>query len=235
MTALRHLLAAVLLAATAGGAAAATPALPEDTLVEYRTPSGGDDLAVIFSGDGGWADLDRQLGQILAGRGISVLGFDCRKYFWQTRSPEETAQAVAEVLGSYLRDWGKRRLVLIGFSFGADMLPFVLNRLPADLKAKVALSVLLSPGRYANWEVHWGDWLKDQPHEGARQLAPEMAALSGYRLFCVYGADEAAGSICPGLTAGQADVKALPGGHHFDGNYANLAEMILKKVPPAHP
>ena len=42
------------------------PTLPKGTLVEYRTGEGGNrDLAIVLSGDGGWADLDRQLGTIL--------------------------------------------------------------------------------------------------------------------------------------------------------------------------
>ncbi|MEW5299549.1 MAG: hypothetical protein WDW36_002553 [Sanguina aurantia] len=38
-------------------------------------PAGKDDvMAIIYSGDGGWADLDRRLGIAFIDRGIPVLG-----------------------------------------------------------------------------------------------------------------------------------------------------------------
>lgn len=208
------------------------PSLPKGTLVEYPTPDASQrDLAVILSGDGGWADLDRQLGTLLAGRGMSVVGFDCMKYFWDTRSPEDTARDVSAVLDAYLKAWNKDRVILIGFSFGAAVLPFILSRMPDELKGKVALATMLGANTYANWEIHWGDWLHDEPHKSARPLMPELAKLSGVRLLCVYGTEEAKTSVCPGLAGNGIDVLELPGGHHFDGNYGALADKILAHVP----
>lgn len=219
------------LPAQSANPAPALPSLPKGTLVELPATGDAHDLALIISGDGGWADLDKQLGAVLAGRGVSVLGWDAYKYFDHTRSPEETAADIAATLRHYQADWGKDRLILIGFSFGGAVMPFILNRLPADLRPKVVLVTLLATETYANWEIHWGDWLKDSPHASARPLGPEMARLSGYKLLCVYGADEAAGSICPTLQPVQAELLKLPGGHHFDGNYPALAEQILRRVP----
>ncbi len=228
------LLAAALLIEVSAASAQALPKLPElpkDTLVEYPVPGAGGDLVVILSGDGGWADLDRQLGIRMAARGLSVLGFDCMKYFWQTRSPEETARDIDAVVEHYLSAWGKQRLVLIGYSFGAAVEPFVLARLPDALRAKLALAVLLGPATYANWEIHWGDWLHDQPHASARPVAAELAKIGGIRILCVYGALEAKGSLCPTLAKGTAELLELPGGHHFDEDYVKLADLILQRVP----
>ncbi len=227
------LLAATLFtpAAQAQTPAPVVPGLPKGTVIEYRTgDSGNRDLAVVLSGDGGWADLDRQLGTLLAARGISVIGFDCMKYFWDTRSPDETAQDVNATIAAYLKAWDKDRVILIGFSFGAAVLPFVLSRLPPVLKPKLALATMLGANTYANWEIHWGDWLHDQPHQSARPVAPELAKLTDLRLLCVYGAEEAKDSVCPGLANGNIEVLQLPGGHHFDGNYNNLADQILRRA-----
>jgi type IV secretory pathway VirJ component len=206
--------------------------LPKGTVVEYRAGEGANrDLAIVLSGDGGWADLDRQLGNILVGRGTSVIGFDCMKYFWQTRSPDETARDVNATLATYLKAWDKDRLILVGYSFGAAVLPFILARLPDELKPKVALAVMLGSAPYANWEIHWGDWLHDQPHASARPVGPELAKVQGVKLLCIYGADEAKQSVCPSLAANKAEILELSGGHHFDGNYVALADLILRRVP----
>jgi type IV secretory pathway VirJ component len=206
--------------------------LPKGTLIEYQTADDANrDLAVILSGDGGWADLDRQLGTVLAGRGISVVGFDCMKYFWDTRSPDETARDVNTTIASYLKEWNKDRVILIGFSFGAAVLPFIVSRMPETLKPKLALAVMLGSNSYANWEIHWGDWLHDQPHASARPTAPELAKLTNIKLLCVYGAEEAKDSICPSVAQNGFESLMLPGGHHFDGNYNSLADQILRRLP----
>jgi len=225
-------LALGVLAAPLAALAQSAPSLPKGTVVEYRAgETANRDLALIISGDGGWADLDRQVGNRLVARGTSVVGFDAMKYFNDTRSPDQTARDVDATLAYYLKAWDKDRIVLVGFSFGASVMPFVLNRMPEPLKSKVALTALLAPGTYANWEIHWGDWLHDKPHDSALQLAPEMSKLSGVKLLCVYGADEAASSLCPTLPAAAAEILKLPGGHHFDENYPSLADQILRRVP----
>jgi type IV secretory pathway VirJ component len=60
-------------------------------------------------------------------------------------------------------------------------------------------------------------------------------------VLCVYGEDEA-DSPCPKLDPSRATVLKLAGGHHFDGNFAALAEKILalayrspKMLVPASP
>ena len=41
-----------------------------------------DYFAVIISGDGGWASIDRQIGNDLADKGVQVVGLNALKYFW---------------------------------------------------------------------------------------------------------------------------------------------------------
>lgn len=221
------------LCGSAQAAAAKPPAMPKDSVIELQAGEGANrDLAIIISGDGGWADLDKQVGNRLVGRGTSVIGLDAYKYFTETRSPDDTARDVNAVLAYYLKAWNKDRLVLIGYSFGGAVMPFILNRMPDALRGHVALTVLLSTTTYANWEIHWGDWLHDEPHKSARPLAPELAKLGAVKMLCVYGVEEAEHSICPSLKNEAAEVLKLPGGHHFDENYVSLADQVLRRLPP---
>jgi type IV secretory pathway VirJ component len=45
-------------------------------------------------------------------------------------------------------------------------------------------------------------------------------------VLCIYGEDES-DSLCPKLDATRFIVAKVKGGHHFDGNYAALAQRII--------
>lgn len=48
--------------------------------------------------------------------------------------------------------WGRKWVLLIGYSLGADVMPFLAGRLPEDLRQQVAAVTLLGPGRTASFE-----------------------------------------------------------------------------------
>lgn len=219
------LLAALVTTALPPAAVAEQPGWVVEEPVAADAPPGRR-LAVILSGDGGWADLDRDLAAIIVARGIPVLGVNALKYFWTRRTPEEAAADLAVALGDAMARWGRDEVILIGFSFGASVLPAIANRLPPEVRAKVATVALLTSYTWANWEIHVGGWFRDDPDDHATDVEPEARRL-GLPLLCVYGVEEAAKSICPRL-ADMATVVEKPGGHHFDYDYDALAELVLE-------
>lgn len=216
---------------TTSGPTAASPADPPSKSLpveELPVPdSTSDVLVIILSGDGGWADLDRDFGTIFQQRGIATLGFDCLKYFWKPRHPAEVAGDLETILTYYLKAWQKKRVVLIGYSFGASWLPLLIDRLPADLQERISLVVLLAPGSYTNIEIKVGDWFRDSRHPGALEVTEAAKALRR-PLLCVYGMEEKDDSICPQLEGKNRRIMPVPGGHHFNHNYAPIEETILK-------
>lgn len=189
------------------------------------------DLAVILSGDGGWADLDRDLGKILVNNGIPVLGLDCLNYFWVTRTPDEMATDFSRIIRDTMTKWHKDRLLLIGYSFGASAMPFLVNRLPDDLRQKVDLVVMLSPGTSTNWEIWVDDWITDAVHDSATPTLPEALKMQGTRILCIYGQDDDSESLCRVLSPQeQLEILVKPGGHHYDEDYTRLAQDILSRL-----
>ncbi len=202
-------------------------------LAEVPAPAAQRDaFAIIYSGDGGWRDLDRSLAGVLASKGMSVVGVDVLRYYWTQKAPALAASDLARIMRYYQQRWQKQKVVLIGFSFGADVLPFLVSRLPADLSADVSLLSLLSPERHTAFEVETTGWLGVHNNAGM-PIAPELQKLSALHLQCIYGRDEAADSLCTTSAAGAsgAMVLARSGGHHFDQNYGELADQILAAVP----
>ncbi|MHB8454577.1 MAG: virulence factor family protein [Acidiferrobacterales bacterium] len=201
-------------------------------LVEVpATVTANNSLVVMVSGDGGWAGLDQELARALAGRGYSIVGLNSLKYFWSRRTPDEAGHDLTRILDYYLKAWNKEQVLLIGYSRGADVLPFMASRLPAALQSRVKLIALLGPGKNIDFEFHLSDWL---PGSGGQSTAlptyPEVQKLQAMQLLCIYGREEKY-SLCRQLTPKSGQVVELKGGHHFDGDYGNLATTILNALP----
>jgi type IV secretory pathway VirJ component len=195
-------------------------------LIELPANSKGDTFAVLLSGDGGWAGLDKEVADALVEKGIPVVGFDSLRYFWKPRKPEELAGDLDRSVRYYAEHWKKSRVLLIGYSQGADVLPFAVNRLPAATRAMVAQTVLMGLGDNASFEFHLANWIGN---DDGLPIMPEVRKLQAADTLCVYGDDDD-DSICPKIPPGHVHVEALPGGHHFDGAYDKLAEVILQRA-----
>lgn len=199
-------------------------------VVDQPGRPGAASVAIIFSGDGGWRDLDRSLGEILATAGVHVIGIDCLRYFWGEKSPDTVAADLDGLIGDLVGRIGNPRIALIGYSFGADILPAVYNRLSADARSRVKLLSLLAMGKDAHFEIHMEGWLGGDPQADANPLAPELALIDPRIIQCVYGADEADESGCLDPQLRAAQVVRTPGGHHFDEDYEGLAQLILTRL-----
>ncbi|MEO6135713.1 MAG: AcvB/VirJ family lysyl-phosphatidylglycerol hydrolase, partial [Ginsengibacter sp.] len=86
---------------------------------------GSETMVLFITGDGGWNSFSQKLCDQYASSGIPVVVLNSLKYFWKKRSPEETAQAVSELLYKYSNEWKKKNILLCAYSFGADVMPFV--------------------------------------------------------------------------------------------------------------
>ncbi len=223
------------LAARARPAAPAAPAALGDLpVIEVpAAPGAPNDLfAIILSGDGGWAGLDKDVAAALAAKGIPVVGLDSLRYFWSPRTPEGLARDLDRLIRFYRPRLGKSRVLLAGYSQGADVLPFAINRLAPDTRAAVALAAVMGLSEHAVFEFHVANWISDD-RSGPATL-PEISRINDVPVLCIYGKDED-DTVCPKLDASKIRVVRMPGGHHFDGDYAGLAQQILNQIPTTRP
>jgi type IV secretory pathway VirJ component len=195
-------------------------------LIELPAQRPSSMLAVVISGDGGWHDLDQTIARDLQDWGVSVVGIDSLHYFWSKKSPEETARTVDSVIRTYAARWHASSVALIGYSFGADVLPFVYNRMPARERDKVKLIALLGFSKAADFEIHITGWLGLPPTAAALPEQPEISKIPPSLVQCFYGEDET-DSMCSELAKLNMAVIHTPGGHHFGQDYQHLAQVIL--------
>ena len=216
---------AAALAALALSAGAPAPA-PAKTQIPIPSDKAGDTLAVLYSGDGGWGPLDEHVARHLADNGVPTVGVNSLIYFRASRTPDNAAEDLAASLRAYERQWGRSNVVLIGYSFGADALPAIIPRLPADVRAQVSHVVLIGTGPHGDLMFHPASWLNLAARDSF-PVRPAIDALKGVKITCVYGDKERA-DICPTLPDAEVAKIRLPGGHHFNGDYAALGEAVLR-------
>jgi type IV secretory pathway VirJ component len=210
---------------------AALPAAVADlplTIVPAPLGSSGDWFGVFLTGDGGWVGLDKGVSAELAKHDIPIIGWDSLKYFWSRRTPEWASHDLDRVLRTYSHAWGRSHVLLIGYSQGADTMPFMVNRLPADTRELVGFTTLLGISDNAVWEFHVANWLGN-PSKGV-PTAPELERWSGSPYLCLYGESDG-DAACAQLTGHDGSALKMPGGHHFGGGYAEIADQILDRLP----
>lgn len=221
-------LASVVLGILASEARAAAPAklsIDELPLVLLPTPAHSPVMAIIYSGDGGWRDLDKEIGRNLQARGIPVVGVDTLRYFWDRRTPEETAASLRLIMDHFSKVWNAPNVLLIGYSFGADVLPFAVNLLSASERQPIRQISLLSLGKSTDFEVHVSDWVADTARADDLPIGPQVQKLDPSLLQCFYGVEEKDDTDCILLKGAQ--VIETEGGHHFGGDYDVITRQIL--------
>jgi type IV secretory pathway VirJ component len=196
-------------------------------LVELPAAHPTDMLAVVISGDGGWRDLDKTIAEALQRDGIAVVGWDSLRYFWSEKSPAQTSRDLARVIKTYGARWHAKHIALVGYSFGADVMPFAYNRLPDTLRDKVSYMSLLGFAPSADFQIRVTGWLGMPASDKALPVQPELARVPPAIVQCVYGEDEK-DTLCPALTHTGIDIVKTNGSHHFDGDYGALAAKIIE-------
>ena len=150
-------------------------------------------------------------------------------HIWTKRTPDGSAKDLERILGHYLGHWKKEKAILLGYSLGADVLPFMASGLPKELLSRVCLIALLGPGRQVNFEFHLTDRLGSSSDRTMHPILPEVQKLKGTKLLCFYGEEET-DTLCRDLNPALAKGVAMKGAHHFGGNYDAIAEAILRQA-----
>ena len=199
--------------------------------LKYTTPKGKPShfTAVLMSGDGGFASLVSKLADGLSDAGVGVVLFNSSAWLSPSKTPDQSAIAVTRAIRAGMEKFSADSIIIVGYSRGADMAPFVGNRLPADLRAVLGGIAMFGLATKASFEFHLIDMVKDTQRDSDIPILPELQKLQGVPMVCVYGSDEKS-SGCRGVPETLMHAEMRNGGHHFDGADKALADVVLKLV-----
>ncbi len=178
---------------------------------------------IVLSGDMGFrVGLSPAVARRMAEAGYPVIGVNSLSFAANGRSPAEIRALVMGCMRRLLAMPGVHRIVLIGHSFGADLLHVGLADLPAAYKARVALVILEVPTD----SIYLTAGFREYFEIGTPDVPAFVSAvrLNWVPVTCIRGATETT-SLCPML--GKLDLPnvrqvVLPGGHKLNRDDAAL-------------
>ena len=237
-TRIRRIVPAVVVAMLLAGASDATPAAawgnraPPLPLTAVAPVRPGTRIVILISGEAGRTAFETALARELADSGSGVLILDAKAYLSTAKSPARAATEVEEALRRYARVWNRARIVLVGYSRGADIAPFIANRLSADLKPQLDGVVLLGPAGRASFELTLRDAVTKRPRTTDLPVMPELERLRGTKLLCAYGRQEPV-PFCSRVDSTLIRVVVRDGGHSLaQGDGKSIAKLIFDRVGP---
>lgn len=183
-------------------------------------------LILYITGDGGWNKFSENLMHEFEKQGFGVISLNSYKYFTEEKSPESFARDVDEISGHYLQEWNKSALIIVGYSFGADVASFLPGNLKSQLKEKVKKVALLSPSASTDFIIKISDLLGWNDNvNGKYKVLPEIES-SQLPVVCILGESEKLllkNYLNPG---NNLSVHEIPGGHRFNDNFNGLVQII---------
>jgi len=190
-----------------------------------KTPDRQAPVALLISGDGGWYGFEQSIADSFAKQGIPTIGLDSKKYFWHRRTPEETASDIARALDFYGKEWGREKFVLIGYSLGAEIVPFIVTRLPEEIKSRIESAVLLSPATTTDFEIHISNMLGMGNKQNTYNTIDEIVKMQSVPTLLIFGDGEK--TQIPELLNGiPVIIRKIPGDHHYKFNLPLIMQTM---------
>jgi len=183
-------------------------------------------LVFYISGDGGYTSFSEGLCTALNTAGHKVTSFNSKSYFDDKKTPQQTTDDIVNYLNDKFNKRNDQQFVLVGYSFGADITPFVVNLFPDSIKKKLVSVVLLSPSTSTDFETHVWDKLGLKKKRNMDVVA-EVNKLGAIKTTIILGNDDDEFPI-KSIKLKNYVHELLPGGHHYEGNTDEVAKKMMK-------
>jgi type IV secretory pathway VirJ component len=180
----------------------------------------GKTLFFILSGDGGFSNFSQDLSTSLNKLGNDVILLNSKSYFSDKRDVKTVAD---DLLYTILKSYPNGiKINFLGYSFGADVLPFISSYLSPNLLAQINAIFLLAPSESTDFRVHYSDMLGLHITRGM-DVVKAVNELNILKIYIISSAEN--------LPVGYKKIKRdkfyiiyLEGGHKFENSMPKLIE-----------
>jgi len=194
--------------------------------IKQWTAPGEKPFIFFISGDGGVHHFFADLCQDIHQSGYSVTALDASGFFWHRKSPQQAADLISTYLEGQLSQRPNAKLVIAGYSFGADAVPFIVGALPFDLRQKLISVLLLSPSASTDLEIHIADMFVEG-RKRSLDVAQAINHLGDLKTVTIMGSEEHQFPVSA-IRLKNYTNEIIPGGHHFDGRPDLVAMTMLR-------
>lgn len=172
------------------------------------------DLAVVVvSGDMGFhTGLSPALAERIADKGFHVVGVNSLRFAWRAQNPDRISGLLQAAIGRALRDSKARKVIVIGQSYGADLVHVGAALFPDAIRRKIAAIILVVPTADIYYQIGPGEYFGWSTPDA--QAIDTARRLDWTPLTCIYGRAEP-DSICPLMRAPNMRRVPLPGDHYL--------------------
>lgn len=184
---------------------------------------------IIFyiSGDGGFNTFSKTFSQELHRYGYDVFTLNTKKYFWHKKTPLKASQDTENYLKQITKNRKNKKIIIIGYSYGADVAPFIYNRFDADFQKNIQDLIIIGPSKVNDFEIHVEEYIAGRPEYGY-SVVHEINQIKNVPFTLVVSDFEYTYFPINEITLKDYQFLHLPGNHHFSGNTKMLADSIVK-------
>ncbi len=182
-------------------------------------------LVLYISGDGGLNSFTNDFCKGVNQSGYTVTAINSKSYFWNKKTPEQVAAELSTYLDGVFKGRANQQLLIIGYSFGADVMPFILNRLGAGVKGHVLRTILMAPSATTDFVIRVAD-MWGTAKKRSMDVVAEVNRAAGQRIVAILPGDDNDFPVQAVKLPGFKTL-VLKGGHHFDGDTAGLVKIVV--------
>ncbi|MCL7986645.1 virulence factor [Sphingobacterium sp. lm-10] len=198
---------------------------PDYVIPQISSDANKNTLIVFITGDGGYTSFSKGLLKYFNQDGYNQIVFDARKYFWTKKTPQVASRDFERYIQLYLAKSKCDNIYLIGHSFSAGILPFIINNFSKSLQKKIRHATFLSPDRYASLEVTFATMLNVKQKPNEFEVIPEALKMKSISSAYIFSRDDEEERASLFQNAG-LKVTLLAGPHTYKRDFQALYNAI---------
>jgi type IV secretory pathway VirJ component len=147
-------------------------------------------LVIFFTGDGGRSSFDKKIEDSLCANNMPFMGINSYKYFRKRKTPQQTLDSILPYIDLTLRKLHRQKVILAGYSFGSEVVPFLYNLMSNEWQNKVEYIVLISPSDNSDFKIHFLDQVGLTFRHWPYDVLGEIMKIEDKKIIVFWGEDE---------------------------------------------